>query len=126
MKSLLCAILLISTSLHAASLSEGTYIGVDEQTNRKCSVRFELDADYAYSSRSEYRITVHHKGPFIDCEDYSGHEYMNCASGDQTNGDRDKSLYILGFSNNIIKKVYFQDDSDSSKEKVCINLMRRP
>ena len=124
-KLLLFLILTTSTSAFALSLESGKYRGVNEKTGKKCELQIEDNGDYLYSNRAEYRLSIHTKGPFIDCADYeTGIESKGCASGEQTNGKEDKSIYLLLSSKNYIEKIYFQSDSNDEINKVCLNLKK--
>jgi hypothetical protein len=125
-KALIPIFLLMTTSLFASQFpADGTYIGENTKTGGKCKIEIVMDGDYLVSRRAEYRITVHNKGPFIDCSDYQGTEFDGCASGEQVNGSQSRSLYLLLSNDFQIKKIYFQDDdNNSSNDRECINFRK--
>lgn len=126
MKKIIIAISFISLSMMAnASLQDGIYLGISAKTGLECKVKISIDGDYLYSGRTEYRLTVHRKGPMIDCKDYSGREYSGCASGAQTNGNQKKSIFMLLSDSDDIQKIYFNDnDTDSTNDRECIDFRK--
>ncbi len=107
-----------------ASLVDGTYMGVNSKTQGECKIDITMDGDYLESRGSEYRVTVHTKGPFIDCKDYDNVEFAGCASGEHTNGDKERSIYIMLSENDEILKIYFQDsDTNSTNDRECTNFV---
>jgi hypothetical protein len=119
-------VLTLTTSLSTLAIEDGNYIGTNEKTGGKCSLTFKLDGDYATYRNVEYRITEHRKDPYIDCKDYDNNEYNSCASGAQTNyqnEEDERSLYILGKTENSLSKVYFLDsDSNSTIVITCVEM----
>lgn len=116
MKLLMSFILLaLSYSSFSSFIQDGKYYGVKEENGAKCSIEFFEEASYALVGRVEYRITIHTKGPFIKCLDDEKKEFDYCASGEQSNGQMTKSLYIVGSKDKGIEKIYFQ----SGHEFIC-------
>lgn len=115
MKSLTFFVFLtVGHMAQAGFIQEGVFVGQLEN-GKSCQVKITHEGEFAYVGRSEFRLTIHTKGPFVQCLDYEGVEYDACASGEHTNGQKEKSLYILGSHEKGIEKVYI----DGAELRTC-------
>ena len=114
---------LLSTAM---AVEDGLYIGVNAKTGGRCTINISFDGDYLRSNRAEYRISVASKGPRVDCKDDQGVEFYGCAYGNQSNGNEERSLYMLLARNGDIEAIYFYDsDFDSTNDKVCTDFIKQ-
>tara|TARA_R110000868_G_scaffold258137_10_gene515420 strand:- start:245 stop:631 length:387 start_codon:yes stop_codon:yes gene_type:complete len=127
MKAIILLSLLVSTLLSTAmAFEDGTYVGVNAKTGGKCTIKISFDGDYLTSNRADYRLTVASKGPRVDCKDDQGVEFYGCAYGNQSNGNEERSLYMLLARNGDIEAIYFYDsDFDSTNDRVCTDFIKQ-
>ena len=124
-KYLIIFTIIVASSFANASMTTGTYIGINTDSGKDCKIEIYDDGDYLKSGKSIYRLTEHRKGPFIECDDYEGNIYDKCASGDHINGNKQKSIYMLISENNDIQKVYFQNEvSESVNDYICVDFQK--
>lgn len=107
--------LIVGHMAQAGFIQEGVFVGQFEN-GKSCQIEITHEGEFAYVGRSEFRLTIHRKGPFVKCLDYEGVQYEGCASGEHTNGKNDKALYILGSQEKGIEKMYIEGE----KLKTCV------